>query len=239
VRRAASALALLLAVGCSAPSRPSATAEGSGRDAFPAAVAAVKPSVVLFRMRIPSDDPKRKGAYDDAYGTGFVVAGGGRRRTLVLTVAHVVDQARGLRVVLDDRRTFPARAIAVEVDRDIALVAIAVGGMPPVRFARGRDAALGTAVGIAGYPIPDAFEDERLGVGLSVFGGRIAGLRRGALELDVPVIPGESGGPIFLARTGEVVGLAESRFDEERAIGFAVPVEAVRRFLARHAPPIS
>jgi hypothetical protein len=30
------------------------------------------PSVVLFTMQVPADDPKRKGAFDEAYGSGFV-----------------------------------------------------------------------------------------------------------------------------------------------------------------------
>jgi S1-C subfamily serine protease len=59
-------------------------------------------------------------------------------------------------------------------------------------------------------------------------------VRRGALEIDVPIIPGESGGPVFNIATGEVIGIAESRFDEERAIGFATPIDAATRFLAAH-----
>ena len=54
-------------------------------------------------------------------------------------------------------------------------------------------------------------------------------------EIDVPVIPGESGGPVFDAQTGDVIGLAESRFDDERAIGFATPVDIIAPFLAAHA----
>ena len=54
-------------------------------------------------------------------------------------------------------------------------------------------------------------------------------MRKDALELDLPIIPGESGGPVFDAASGVVVGLAESRFDEEKAIGFAIPIDdAVR-----------
>jgi S1-C subfamily serine protease len=39
---------------------------------------------------------------------------------------------------------------------------------------------------------------------------------------------------VFDAATGEIVGIAESRFDDERAIGFATPVDIIRRFLAAH-----
>jgi S1-C subfamily serine protease len=37
---------------------------------------------------------------------------------------------------------------------------------------------------------------------------------------------------VFDAGTGEVVGLAESRFDEEKAIGFAIPIDDARRFVS-------
>jgi S1-C subfamily serine protease len=92
----------------------------------------------------------------------------------------------------------------------------------------------GRAVGVLGYPIPDAFEDERLRAVVSLYTGRIASVRNGTMEIDVPIIPGESGGPVFDARSGEVIGIAESRFDDERAIGFATPVDVIARFLAAH-----
>ena len=57
-------------------------------------------------------------------------------------------------------------------------------------------------------------------------------MRNDALEIDVPIIPGESGGPVFDAESGDVIGLAESRFDDERAIGFATPVDDAKKFIA-------
>ena len=97
----------------------------------------------------------------------------------------------------------------------------------------------GSAIGVLGYPIPDAFSDEHLGTTVSLYTGRIASVRKGAIEIDVPIIPGESGGPVFAIDTGEVIGLAESRFDEEHAIGFATPVDVITRFLAAHPLPSS
>ncbi|HEY0396133.1 MAG TPA: S1C family serine protease [Candidatus Elarobacter sp.] len=76
--------------------------------------------------------------------------------------------------------------------------------------------------------------DEHLGRTVSLYTGRVASVRKGALEIDVPIIPGESGGPVFDVSTGQVIGIAESRFDEERAIGFATPIDAATRFLASH-----
>ena len=198
------------------------------------------PSVALLTMQIPADDPKRAGQWDDAYGTGVVVASGGWG-TRLLTAAHVIDDARNVRAVVGDAgKPYPVRILArSNDDDDLALLAIDARNLAAVRFAADGDLAPGSAIGVLGYPIPDAFTDERLGTTVSLYTGRIASLRKGASEVDVPIIPGESGGPVFAIDTGDVIGLAESRFDEEHAIGFATPAATITRFLGAHPLPSS
>jgi S1-C subfamily serine protease len=200
-------------------------------DPFVRSFKALRPTVVLFTMKIPSEHPKHKGDTDDAYGSGVAVASG-PWGTQILTVQHVIDGARGLRAVLDDHRSVPARVVASDANADVALVQIDVGSRPVARLGTSSTVSPGTQVGVAGYPIPDAFEDESLGTQTSVFAGRVSSIRKDALELDLPIIPGESGGPVFVAETGVVIALAESRFDDEKAIGFGVPIEDAEKFLA-------
>ena len=196
------------------------------------------PSVALLTMQIPADDPKRKGQWDDAFGTGVVV-GSGSWGTRILTAAHVVDEARNLRATIGDAgKPFVVKIVArSNDDDDLALLAVDARNVIPVRLATDADLAPGSAIGVLGYPIPDAFSDEHLGTTVSLYTGRVASMRKGAIEVDVPIIPGESGGPVFAVDSGEVIGLAESRFDEEHAIGFATPVDVIRRFLATHPLP--
>lgn len=219
---------VLVLVGCATP-------HGNADDPFTAAYRRLHPSVVFFTGKIPADDPKRKGGWDDAYGSGIVVASGawGSR---ILTDAHVIDAARDLRAQVGDTgRAVPATIVArTNDDIDLALLDIATPNLPAVTFAAAPDVEPGLAIGLLGYPIPDAFEDEHLRRTVSLYTGRVASLRNGTLELDAPVIPGESGGPVFDGRTGEVIGIAESRFDEERAIGFATPLDVIAPFLAAH-----
>jgi serine protease Do len=224
VRRCAVVLALVVA-GCSSNAKP---LEG---DPFPRVFRNLRPSVVLFTMRIPSDDPKKKGKWDDAYGSGFIVASG-PWGSQVLTVEHVIHDARNLKVTIGDHRKVPARVIARDEKDDVALVQMSARDLPVAKIGSSAHLDPGTAIGVAGYPIPDAFQDEGLGMSTSVFAGRISGIRHDALELDVPVIPGESGGPVFDAQTGDVIGLAESRFEEEKSIGFAIPIDDAKRFMA-------
>jgi len=221
-------LTLLLAAGCAAEPKPPAGADG---DPFVRSFKALRPAVVLFTMKIPSDDAKRKGQWDDAYGSGVAVASGAWG-TQILTVQHVIVGARGLRATLDDRRSVPARVVAADADTDVALVQIDVPNRPVAALGASSTVSPGTQVGVAGYPIPDAFEDEALGTQTSVFAGRVSSIRKDALELDLPIIPGESGGPVFVADSGVVIALAESRFDDEKAIGFGVPIEDAEKFLA-------
>ena len=230
MRTGARALALALVAATSG----CASQAGTQRDdPFVRAYRALKPSVVLFTMKVPSADRRHPHDLDDAYGSGVVVASDARGSE-ILTVEHVIHDARDLRATLDERRAVPARVVSTDVRDDLALVHVDVPDRPVARLAeRSRDIEPGTAVGIAGYPIPDAFSDEHLGIKTSVYAGRVSSQRSDSLELDLPVIPGESGGPVFDAATGDVVALGESRFDDEKAIGFGIPVEVARAFLRR------
>jgi len=204
------------------------------KDRYVAAYERLHPSVVLFTMKIPADDPKRKGQWDDAYGSGVVVESGawGAR---ILTDAHVIEDAKELIATIGDGARAPARVVArTGPDEDLAIVDVHLPNQRAARLGSIAHLEPGTPIGVLGYPIPDAFDDERLGRTVSMYAGRVASVRKGALELDVAIIPGESGGPVFDVTTGEVIGVAQSRFEEERAIGFATPIDAATEFLAAH-----
>jgi serine protease Do len=117
---------------------------------------------------------------------------------------------------------------------DVALIRVSRGNLPVAPLGSSDNAKPGRAIGLLGYPIPDQFDDEGLGLATSLNAGRISSLREDALEVTLPIVPGESGSPVFLSDTGEIVGMAESRFDEERSIGFALPIEDAKKFLHTH-----
>jgi S1-C subfamily serine protease len=228
---------LAAALACAVPACAHApTAAASDR--YSELYAQLHPSVAFITMQIPADDAKRKGQWDQAYGSGTVVASGawGSR---ILTDAHVVADARDLRVQIGDAgKAVPLRIVAKsDDDDDLAILEIATPNLPVVIFGSTAVMVPGRAIGLLGYPIPDAFADEHLRNVVSLYTGRIASVRNGTIEIDMPVIPGESGGPVFDAQTGGVIGLAESRFEDERAIGFATPVDIIERFLAAHPHP--
>jgi S1-C subfamily serine protease len=235
VGRSLAPVAALLCAGVVAACAAGARTNGDANDRYVRAYQRMHPSVVLFTMKIPADDPRRPGQWDDAYGSGVVVESGawGSR---ILTDAHVIADAKDLVATIGDGPHAPAHVIATtHDDRDLALIDTAIPNQRVAPLGTSGGLVPGTAVGLLGYPIPDAFEDEKLRRTVSLYTGRIASVRNGALELDMPIVPGESGGPVFDANSGTVIGIAESRFDDERAIGFATPIDEARSFLHAHA----
>jgi S1-C subfamily serine protease len=200
-------------------------------DSFVASVRAVKPSVVLLTMEVPGETKKSK--VDEAYATGLVVASGDWGSD-VLTVEHAIEGAWNLRVTVDNRQHFPATIVAKDSDMDVALVRTKRPRLRVAPLGTSKHAEQGRLVGLLGYPIPDQFDDEGLGLATSLNEGRISSLRQDAIEVTLPIVPGESGSPIFLADDGEIVGMAESRFDEEHSIGFALPIDDAKSFLHKY-----
>jgi serine protease Do len=181
-------------------------------------------------MRVPPE--KKSDGYDDAYASGMVVASGDWGSD-ILTVQHAIDGAWDLQITVNNDKRYDAHVVAQNADVDVALVRTATPNLPVTRLGSSAQLAgeIGREVGVLGYPIPDEFQDEELGLGTSLNSGRLSSLRKDALELTLPIVPGESGGPVFLADTGEIIGIAESRFDDERSIGFALPIDEATKFL--------
>ena len=91
----------------------------------------------------------------------------------------------------------PAKVVARTGDADdLAILDVPLKNQAAATFGSALRVEPGMAIGVLGYPIPDAFEDEHLGQTVSLYTGRVASVRKGALEIDVPIIPGESGGPV-------------------------------------------
>lgn len=196
----------------------------------------IGPSVVLLTMHLPPKNPATD-AYDASYGTGFAVASGDWG-TDILTVQHVINHATHLHVTLANKRRLSARIVAENADADLALVRIRGVRLRVLvlGISHGLQRDVGREVGLIGYPIPDEFQAENLGLAQSFNAGRFSAVRKDSLELMLPIVPGESGAPIFLLDTAEIIGLADSRFDDEHSIGFAIPIDSARTWL-HHVDP--
>ena len=175
-------------------------------------------------------------------GSGFVVDGDG----YIATNAHVVTDGaprrhgaggRGVRRVLrrqpgagDDRRRRPERRRRAAEGRPGGPVAHAAAARP-----LGDSIAVGEPVAAIGSPFG---ERQSLSVGvISALDRTIQSLTRfqigDAIQTDAAINPGNSGGPLLDAR-GRVIGInaqIRSQSGGGEGVGFAIPVDTVRRSL--------
>jgi S1-C subfamily serine protease len=183
----------------------------------------VLPSVVYIEMEGQSGRPA-------CYGSGFFVT-----RTQILTNKHVVTCVPGGhgRVKLaGGQRSYPTGFILDMPDLDVALVEVQGLTAPRLTLDTARRLAVGDDIYVAGNPE---------GLEGTFTRGIVSGLRLegGLLQIDAPVSPGSSGGPV-VDSYGHVVGLTVSSIREGQNLNFAIPapllaspIERMQRMMAR------
>ncbi|WP_133664844.1 trypsin-like peptidase domain-containing protein [Paraburkholderia sp. BL10I2N1] len=154
-------------------------------------------------------------------GSGFIVSSDG----LILTTAHVVDQAEALTVRLTDRREFKAKVLAVDAQSDVAVLQIEGTKLPTVKLGDSSRVRVGEQVMTIGSP--DSFENT-VTAGLVSATSRMLpdGSTFPFIQTDVSVNPDNSGGPVF-NRAGEVVGIHVQIYadgDRYPSLTFAIPI---------------
>ena len=164
----------------------------------------------------------RNGVIQRGLGSGFIVSADGT----ILTNAHVVDGATDVLVKLTDRREFKAKVVGSDKKSDIAVLKIDANNLPVVSFGSADKLAVGEWVVAIGSPF---------GFDNSVTAGIVSAKARSLpsdnftpfIQTDVPVNPGNSGGPLFNL-SGEVVGINSQIFSESggfQGISFAIPID--------------
>ena len=155
-------------------------------------------------------------------GSGFIVDANG----IVLTNAHVVNDAKEVTVKLTDRREFTARVLGKDTASDIAVLKIDARNLPTVRLGRAGDVKVGQWVVAIGSPF--GFENTVTAGIVSAKGRTLPG---GGyvpfLQTDVAVNPGNSGGPLF-DLNGEVVGINSQIYSNSggyEGVSFAIPID--------------
>ena len=166
--------------------------------------------------------PNQKPVPTRGEGSGFIVNADG----IILTNAHVVKDATSVTVKLTDRREFVAKVLGSDPKTDVAVLKIEAKNLPVVRLGNTKDLRAGEWVLAIGSPF--GFEN-------TVTAGVVSAKGRSLpddsavpfLQTDVPVNPGNSGGPLFNTR-GEVVGINSqiySRTGGYQGVSFAIPME--------------
>jgi serine protease Do len=160
-----------------------------------------------------------------AAASGFIIDPSG----IIVTNNHVVTGASRILVSLADRRTLPARVIGTDPLTDIAVLKVDAGGpLPFVRFGDSSAVQVGDWVLACGNPF---------GLGGTVTAGIVSAEGRDIdegpydrfLQIDAPLNPGNSGGPLF-DLDGAVIGMNTAIVAPNGGsvgIGFAIPSNAL------------
>jgi serine protease Do len=236
-------LALILAVTLLAPVAPSAAADEPKYWREDATVAPspelsrfnqvladladqLKPALVYVRVRrAPGQDKDddSPGEPRRSSGSGFVIEPGG----LIVTNAHVVEDADWLQVRLSDGRRFNGKVVGQDTRVDLALIKIdGASNLPTLPLGDSNRLRVGEFVMALGHPF---------GLEQSVSFGIVS--RKGApltvaapgfdfIQTDAAINPGNSGGPL-VNMAGQVVGV-NSMAARNGSIGFAIPSNLVK-----------
>lgn len=176
---------------------------------LPDAIQRVSRSVAWIRIE--------RDAGSESLGSGFLAG----RRGQLLTCAHILRDARRIEAtVLGAHAPSPATVLETDLAADTALLEIESESegrdLPPAPLWRGPPVALGREVAFIGFPHADVFQPPLAMTMRGIIGNRY---RLGTAEyyvVDAVVSEGMSGAPLFLADSGEVVGVVGARFDPAR-----------------------
>jgi serine protease Do len=162
-------------------------------------------------------------------GSGFVLHKSG----LIVTNAHVVAQTAERKVIFNDHQEYDAQIVAIDHEHDLAVLKINVDhDIQTLPLGHSDDLMVGETVIAIG---------NALGYQHTVTSGVVSALNRSIdvsddvafknlIQTDASINPGNSGGPL-LNVLGELVGINTAIRADGQNIGFAIPVDDLRRLL--------
>jgi serine protease Do len=162
-------------------------------------------------------------------GTGFIIDASG----LVLTNNHVVADADEIKIQFTEEEEevlTDGEVVGRDLELDVALIKVKTKrDLVPVVLGDSDDTQVGEYVMAVGNPF---------GQGHSVTHGIISAKGReapelplaGYLQTDAPINPGNSGGPLVNLK-GEVIGINNAIDQRAQGIGFAIPINVVKKIL--------
>src|SRR5215813_4131234 len=161
-------------------------------------------------------------------GSGVIIDPGGT----IVTNDHVIRGASAVHVVLADGRQLEAEVVGADAQNDLAVLRVtSKTPLPAAKLGTSSDLMIGETVVAIGSPF---------GLTKTVTSGVLSAVGRSFkandqlyidfLQTDAAINPGNSGGPL-MNLDGEVVGINTAIFSGAQGIGFAIPVDKVRRIV--------
>jgi S1-C subfamily serine protease len=137
---------------------------------------------------------------ESGHGTGFFVDGKG----LLLTNQHVVGNSDYLAVQFDREHKIPARLIAADPQKDVALLSVNLAALPnaaPAPLSRATAGKPPVQEGERVFTIGSPLTLDKI-----ITTGIVSKVEQHTIISDVNINPGNSGGPLFNG-SGQVIGL--------------------------------
>ena len=161
-------------------------------------------------------------------GSGVIIDPSGT----IVTNDHVIRGASAVHVVLADGRQIDAEVVGADAQNDLAVLRVqSKTPLPAAKLGTSSDLMIGETVVAIGAPF---------GLAKTVTSGVLSAMGRSFkandqlyidfLQTDAAINPGNSGGPL-LNLDGEVIGINTAIFSGAQGIGFAIPVDKVRRIV--------
>ena len=165
---------------------------------------------------------------DEGTGTGFIISHSGH----VLTCKHILG-GDIMRAISHEGEEWEARVLARDPEADLAILHVPQIKTEPMILGDPVAIAEGQTVYALGHP---------LGLDFTVSRGVVSSVNRTRLgisyiQTDVPLNPGNSGGPIVNER-GEVIGIANWILAQSHGLGFGLALRHVLAFAAQLRVPV-
>lgn len=155
-------------------------------------------------------------------GSGIIMSEDG----YIITNAHVIDGAVGLKVVLTDGEEYSAQIVGSDSKTDLAVIKIEATGLTPAEFGNSDQLQVGEQLIAVGNPT-----GLELGGTLTV--GYVSALNRqidetsglNYIQTDAAINPGNSGGALA-NEYGQVIGINSAKISGEdiEGLGFAISI---------------
>lgn len=175
-----------------------------------------------FFSQIPREQRRRL----QGQGSGFIIDSSG----IILTNAHVVDQADRVTVILKDGRSFEGTVKGADPVTDLAVIKINGSGLPVASLGNSQQVQVGDWAIAVGNPLG---LDNTVTLGIVSTLNRpssqvgISDKRLDFIQTDAAINPGNSGGPLLNER-GEVIGINTAIRADAMGIGFAIPINKAK-----------
>lgn len=181
-----------------------------------------------------SPSPPPSGKQEIGGGTGFIVDA---KRGYIVTNKHVVrDTEAEYSVLTNDGERYDAKVLARDPFNDVAILQIKAKNLTAVRLGDSDKLEMGQTVIAIGNALGEyrntVTKGVVSGIGRTIVAGSSAGSERleGVIQTDAAINPGNSGGPL-VNLSGEVIGINTAIDREGQLIGFAIPINTVKKVI--------